>query len=112
MYNLSIENAENNQINEFIPSGKLITHVSSYSNKNILVLNKIDSTKNWTFEPTEESPEAQLKYEFKVEFLEYKPMQMYSNNMYSASMNNHGPAIRPGLQGRYGSVSNTNFSKF
>lgn len=69
-------NAET-KANEFIPGGTIITNVGSYSNKNLLVLNKILPEKPWRFEPNETQPEAKLTYEVDVEYLEFKPTSNY-----------------------------------
>ena len=90
------------KLNEFIPSGPIVTNVSGFSTKNLCILNKIIPDKEWTFEPNETQPEAAISYEYDIEFLEYKSVNTnyYGYNQQNVRLNFSG--INQDL--RYGQV--------
>ena len=87
--------------------------------KNLCVLTKINTEKNWSFEPDSTQPEANIEYDFDIELLEFKSMssnyygygqgqnqnRLYFNNQDSS----YGRQSSSGSGGnRYTGISNSN----
>lgn len=97
--------------NEFIPSDTCITNVPSFTVRNLTVLSKINTEKNWSFEPDSTQPEANIQYVFDVEFLDYKSSM--NNNYYGYGnqnrlyYGNQDSSYMQRDQNRYSSISNS-----
>jgi hypothetical protein len=68
---------EETKANEFIPCDIISTNVCSYTVKNLCVLTKINTEKNWSFEADSTQPEATIEYYFDIETLENKSNTNY-----------------------------------
>ena len=97
---------EETKPNEFIPCDTIITNVPCYNVKNICVLTKINTEKNWSFETDSTQPEASIEYDFDVELLEFKSM---NSNYYGYNNNNQNKLYFGNQDSSYGKnrVSNS-----
>jgi hypothetical protein len=111
---------EETKPNEFIPCDTISTFVPCYSVKNLCVLTKCNTEKNWSFEPDSTQPEAAIEYDFDIELLEFKSMNSnyygygQGQNQNRLYFNNQDPSyarVNSGSVGnRYTGVSNGNFN--
>lgn len=109
---------EDTKPNEFIPNDTICTNVSSYTVKNLCVLSKINTDKNWSFESDSTQPEASIEYDFDIEMLEFKSMNSnyygYGQNqrLYFSNQDSYGRQNSSSSGNRYTGITNSNFNSF